>query len=110
MIEHIHQPPGTEVRAVGGHYTILEEGRMNHRGRILLFWVGVAVVDSSCCGTGGCRFVHVPGYVTAWQSRIRDDSLPVSTLEPVADKNDQRTIKALLDHRFPHSQISFKES
>lgn len=110
MTEHIHEPPGTEVRCIGGHYTITEEGRLSHRGRILLYWVGVAVVDSSCCGTGGCRFIHVPGYVTAWQNRIRPDSLPVSTVEPVADRKDRKIIKALLDQQFPHSQVSFREA
>jgi hypothetical protein len=109
MIEHIHQPPGTEVRCIGGHYTIIEEGRLNHRGRTLLYWVGVAVVDSSCCGTGGCRFVHVPGYVTAWRNRIRPDGIAVSAVEPIADRKDRKIIKALLDRQFPHSQVSFSE-
>lgn len=110
MIEHIHEPPGTEVRCIGGHYTITEEGRMNRRGRILLYVVGVAVVDSSCCGTGGCRFVHVQGYVTVWHNTIRPDGLPVSTVEPVADRKDRKIIKALLDQQFPHSQVSFREA
>jgi hypothetical protein len=110
MIEHIHQPPGTEVRSIGGHYTIIDEGRMNHRGKILLYVVGVAVVDSSCCGTGGCRFVHIPGYVTAWHDTIRPDGLPVSTVEPVAGKKDRKIIKALLEQQFSHSQVSFLEA
>jgi hypothetical protein len=109
MIEHIHQPPGTEVRCIGGHYTITEEGRMSHRGRILLFVVGVAIIDSSCCGMGGCRFIHVPGYVRVWQNQTRPDGLPVSTVEPIADTEDQKTIKAILDRQFPHSQVSFRE-
>jgi hypothetical protein len=109
MIEHIHQPPGTEVRCIGGHYTITEEGRMSHQGRTLLYVVGVAVVDSSCCGTCGCRFIQVPGYVRAWRNQTRPDGLPVSTVEPVADTKDQKMIKALLDRQFPHSQVSFRE-
>ena len=110
MTEHIHHPPGTEVQSIGGHYTIIEEGRMNHRGRILLYVVGIAVVDRSCCGTGGCRFIYVPGYVRAWQNKTRPDGLPVSTVEPVADTEDQKIIKAILDRQFPHSQVSFSEA
>jgi len=110
MIEHIHQPPGIEVQSIGGHYTIIEEGRMNHRGRILLYVVGVAVVDSACCGTGGCRFIHVPGYITAWQQQTGPDGLPVSAVEPVGDIKDRKTIKALLDRQFPHSQVFFAEA
>jgi hypothetical protein len=110
MIEHIHQPPGTEIRCIGGHYTITEEGRMNHRGRILLYVAGVAVVDRSCCGTGGCRFIHVPGYITAWQHQTGPDGLAVSAVEPVADPKDRKTIKTLLDRQFPHSQVFFGEA
>ncbi|MBA4397208.1 MAG: hypothetical protein C0394_07490 [Syntrophus sp. (in: bacteria)] len=61
MIEYIHRPPGAEVQSICSHHEITEEGRMNHQGRILLYVVGVAVIDRSCCGTGGCRFIHVPG-------------------------------------------------
>jgi hypothetical protein len=110
MTEHIHQPPGTEVQSIGGHYTIIEEDRMNHRGRTLLYWIGIAIVGSSCCGTGGCRFIHVPGYVTAWKNRIRPDGLPVSTMEPVTDRDDRKAITAILDQRFRHSQVSFSEA
>lgn len=83
---------------------------MNHRGRTLLYWIGIAVVGSSCCGTGGCRFIHIPGYVTAWHNKISTEGLPVSTVDPVIDKTDQMTIKEMLDQQFPHSQISFREA
>jgi hypothetical protein len=110
MIEYIHQPPGTEVQSIGGHYTIIEEGRINHRGRILLYVAGIAVVDRSCCGTGGCRFIHVPGYITSWQHQTGPDDLAVSAVEPVADPKDRETIKALLDLQFPHSQVFFGDA
>jgi hypothetical protein len=109
MIEYIHQLPGTEIRSISGHYTIIEEGRMNHGGRMLLYEVGVAVVDSACCGTGGCRFVHVAGYITAWRRRTGSDGQAVSDVEPVADMEDRKAIKTLLDRQFPYSQISFRE-
>ena len=107
MMEHIHQPPGTEIRCVGGHYTITEEGRMSHQGRILLYEVGVAVVDNACCGTGGCRFIHVSGYIKSWQRQTGPDGLPISIVEPVADIEDRKIIKKLLDQKFPYSQVSF---
>jgi hypothetical protein len=110
MIEHIHQPPGTEVQSIGGHYTIMEEGRMDYRGRTLLYVVGVAVVDRSCCGTGGCRFIQVSGYITAWQHQTGPEGLAVSAVEPVAGRNDRKAIKARLDRQFPHSQVFFGEA
>jgi hypothetical protein len=110
MTEHIHQPPGTEIQSIGGHYTITEEGRMDYRDRTLLYVVGVAVIDRSCCGAGGCRFIHVPGYVTGWHNRIQPDGLAVSAVEPIAGRKDRKAIKTLLDHQFPYSQVFFGEA
>jgi hypothetical protein len=110
MTEHIHQPPGTEIQSIGGHYTITEEGRMDYRDRTLLYVVGVAVIDRSCCGAGGCRFIHVPGYITAWKHQSGIDGLAVSAVETVADRKDRKAIKALLDLQFPHSQVFFGEA
>ena len=110
MTDHIHRPPGTEIRSISGHYTMTEEGRLHHQGRMLLYVVGVAVVDSACCGTGGCRFIHVAGHITAWRHRTGPDGLPVSDVEPVADPKERKTIQSLLEASFPHSQISFRDA
>ena len=110
MIEHIHQPPGTEIRSISGQYTITEEGRMHYQGRMLLYVVGAAVVDNACCGTGGCRFIHVEGYITAWKHRTGPGGFSVSDVEPVADPKDCKTIRTLLEKQFPYSQISFRET
>ena len=48
MTEYRHQDPGTEVRFIAGHYTIIEEQRIAHRGRELLCVIGVAAVGSTC--------------------------------------------------------------
>ena len=110
MTDYIHQPPGTEFRSISGHYTITEAGHMEHRGGTLLYELGVAVVDNSCCGAGGCRFIHVVGYVTSVGRRTDPDGLPVSDVEPVADPKDRKSIQAILEKQFPHSQVSFRET
>jgi hypothetical protein len=110
MMEHIHQPPGTEIRCIGGYYTIIEEGRMNYGGGTLLYWIGNVIIDSSCCGTGGGRFIHVAGYIKIWQRHTGPDGLPVSIVEPVADIKDRKNIKRLLEQKFPYSQVSFCEA
>ena len=107
MAEYIHQKPGTEIQCIGGHYTITEEGWMTYRERTLLYVVGVAIVDSACCGAGGCRFINIPGYVKSWQFKIHMDDLWVSEVEPITSENDRNDIKKLLVAQFPHSQIAF---
>lgn len=107
MPEYKHQEPGTEVRFIAGEYTIVEEQRIAHRGRDLLIVVGIAVVESSCCGTQGCRFLNVPGYVTAWKHCRMENGIHVSEVEPIEDLDEQADIRALLERQFPYSQILF---
>jgi hypothetical protein len=107
MPEYLHQAPGTEVRFIAGHYTIIEERRIAHRGRELLLVVGIAVVESTCCGTQGCRFVNIPGHVIAWKRAVAGNGLPVSEVEPVAGEEEQAEIRRLLEGEFPFSQILF---
>ncbi len=107
MPEYLHQDPGTEVRFIAGHYTIIEERRIVHRGRELLCVVGVAAVESTCCGTQGCRFINVPGYVADWKGRVSEKGTPLSVVDLVEDKADQAEIRELLEREFPYSQILF---
>ena len=107
MSEYKHQEQGTEVRFIAGHYTIVEEQRIAHHGRELLVVVGIAVVESTCCGTQGCRFLNVPGYVVAWKHRRTENGIPVSEVESVENEQAQADIRQLLEPHFPHSQILF---
>jgi hypothetical protein len=107
MAEYLHQDPGTEIRFIAGHYTIIEEQRIAHCGRELLCVVGVAAVESTCCGTQGCRFINIPGYVADWKGRLSADGVPVSIVEPVASESDRAEIREVLERRFPYSQILF---
>jgi hypothetical protein len=107
MPEYLHQEPGTEVRFIAGHYTIVEEERLAYCGRDILYVVGIAAVGSACCGTQGCRFVNIPGYIVAWKSRISESAMPVSIVEPIESETEQSGIREMLDRRFPYSQILF---
>ncbi len=61
--------PGHTVEAIGGHYTVEEEGRLTLPGasgeREILYWVASAELDSACCGTTGCLYAIVPGFLAA---------------------------------------------
>lgn len=107
MPQYIHQKPGAEVHFIAGYYTIAEEERRGYGGKEFLYVVGMAVVDNSCCGRGGCRFLHVPGYVVSWQTDKSPDGLPVSEVEPIRNEKEQREIRNLLEEDFPHAQIIF---
>jgi hypothetical protein len=105
--EYVHKEPGTEVRFIAGHYTIIEEGRIAHGGRELVYVVGIATVGNSCCGTQGCRFVNIPGYCVVWKHRLSESGIPVSVVDPVESEAEQAEIREMLARLYPHSQILF---
>jgi hypothetical protein len=109
MPEYLHQAPGTEVRFIAGHYTIIEELLITNHSREVLAVVGIAAVGGSCCGTQGCRFVNIPGYIAAWKERLSGNGVPVSIVETVASESDRSEIREILERRFPYSQILFQD-
>ncbi len=107
MPEYLHQGPGTEVRFIAGYYTIVEEQRLAYRDREVLCVVGIAAVESTCCGTQGCRFVNIPGYIAAWKSRLSESGTPISVVEPIEGQAERSEIREIMERRFPYSQILF---
>lgn len=107
MPEYQHQAAGTEVRFIAGQYTIAEEGRIAHDDKELLYVVGIAEIGSSCCGTQGCRFVNIPGYVVAWKHRLSENGTPVTLVDPVKNEADRNGIREILERLYPYSQILF---
>ncbi len=75
-----------EIRSISGGMCLEEEGTVEIQGREVLYAVGSAMVDSACCGTYGCCFAVVPGYVVSWKSGNTGAGLPVSTVEPIRDQ------------------------
>jgi len=90
---YIHRPIGEEVRAIGGSYTLEKEIKLLHADRQVLVVLGHAFIDSSCCGVAGCRYAFVPGYLQGWHDGKSDEGLPVSTVESVRDRAEQRAIE-----------------
>lgn len=104
--EYIHEL-GHEVRAISGGYTLEEEGVLEMGGKEVLYVVGHGVVDSSCCGVGGCRFAVVPGYVIKLKTRQNENSSWVSEVEPVMDGPERVEIKHLLEKKEIVQQVQF---
>lgn len=109
MIRYTHQEPDTEVFSIAGHYKIIEEGKMTFGKREFLYVMGGAVVDCSCCGSGGCQFVQVPGYILSWKAQTGSNGLAISEVEPIIDPGEQEEIVKMLARKFTHAQISIRE-
>ncbi|MBL7224738.1 MAG: hypothetical protein ISS59_01275 [Desulfobacteraceae bacterium] len=96
-----------EVRSISGGYELEREGKFEIHGREVLFVVGNAVVDSSCCGVWGCRYALVPGYVKKFKTRQDDHGLWISEVEPIIDKATRQEIIRLLKEKEIVQQVQF---
>jgi hypothetical protein len=102
-----HDELNREVDAISGHYVITDEHRVVFQGRELLYLVGYGIVDTSCCGTGGCGYALVPGFVEAWKSDTDERGRPVSLVEPIQDEDRRRAISRWIMERETIQQVQF---
>lgn len=93
--EYTHEL-NTEIRSISGGYNLIEEGKNEFEGREILYAVGNAIVDSACCGTYGCYFALVPGYVVNWKFKRNDAGISVSVVEPIRDEQVKKEIEKTL--------------
>lgn len=106
MKPYIHQTIGAEVQSVSGFYTITEEGVVKYKDRECLYVLGIAIVGSACCGTGGCRFIQVPGFVVSLRAEKNAQGLWISNVEPPTEE-EKEALRRILLRKYPYAQISF---
>ena len=106
-VEYIHQGLNQEITAIGGHYVLVKEARLHYRGRELLYLVGHAAFDTSCCGPGGCAYALVPGLVVNWHSRQTEDGLSISQLETIENADTRNDIRRLIERLETVQQVNF---
>lgn len=105
--EYIHQRLNQEITAIGGHYVLMKEVRLPLQGREVLYLVGYAVIDTSCCGIGGCAYALVPGFILDWRYKRNKDGLAVSQVEPIQDEAIQKEVRWLIESNETVQQVSF---
>jgi len=105
----IHQPLHAEITSISGRYLIAKEVRIPLDNRDILYVTGCAVADTSCCGTGGCAFAHVPGYILSWKGKTDSNGLFVSEVEHVTDMKIQNNIREIIRKNEGITQVNFYE-
>ncbi len=96
-MRYAHQPLGEDVpTGIAGYYTPFREVRLPYRGRTLLYVVGRAVIESSCCGSGAWDYAVVPGYLVSWHSGTRG-ALPTSEVELITDRAEQEELRRTIE-------------
>jgi len=90
---YTHPVLDEEVEAIGGRYVVQREEKIEVGGREVVYHVGHAIVDSSCCGVGGCGYATVPGYVVRWKHGVDDNGRDISEIEPIASPEEREEIR-----------------
>lgn len=102
-----HPQLGREVTAIGGHYVFGKEIRMPYHNREILYFVGYAVLDSTCCGVGGVAYVVVAGLIRQWKYKKNQDNVFVSKVEPIQDQSVQKEVRSLIQKKEMVFQVTF---
>jgi hypothetical protein len=106
--EYIHPELNQEIEFFGGNYSFLEEGKLSYERKEVLYLLGTAAVESSCCGRGGCAFIKVPGYVLSWKKGWSESGRPISEVERIVSEENQAAIRRVLQEKFPgFQQVEF---
>jgi hypothetical protein len=107
LLDHTHLKLNSDVIAIGGEYVFLKEGIVWLKEKTILYYVGCAVLNSTCCGTGGVCFARVPGVVYALRYKTDDSGASVSRVEPITDKTLQKEICKILQETEMVHQVAF---
>jgi hypothetical protein len=105
---HIGQELGAEVEAPSGHYKPLEERFLGHEGRRLLYTLGSACIEVSCCGVGDWQYARVEGYLVE-DSHPRGQGDPGGIeIDTIDDERERAAIAKLLEEEHPGVRIEFR--
>ena len=102
-----HPQLNERVTAIGGSYILLKEVRLPFDGEDLLYLIGAAIFDTTCCGAGGCAYALVPGFVRQWKYKSDENGRPVSQVSPVAGDRLREKIKAVILKKESVHQVDF---
>ena len=96
-----------EVYSIAGHYELQKEEKIEHMGKEYLYLVGLGIIDSSCCGDGGCLYAIVPGSIVKWKSETNEKGGTTSEVEPIADQKIRDEIRQILLKKEVVNQVMF---
>jgi hypothetical protein len=102
-----HPELNQQITAIGGSYLFIKEARLPVNGEEVLYLLGNAIFDSSCCGFGGCAYAMVPGIIRSYRYTTDKSGRPVSRVAAITDPQFQETVKALIRQKHLVHQVNF---
>lgn len=111
VIRFTHPQLGQEVNGRAGYYVPAEEHTLLYGGREVLYILGCACIDNSCCSAPkNWGYVLVPGFLVRRHVSSDESGMPVSEVEPVGNEADRAGIRQSLLEKHPGTQIDFRGS
>lgn len=107
IYQYVHFGLNREIEAIGGHYAVTKELRLPVEEREVLITVGYGVMDTTCCGTGGCAYATVHGYIVDWQGKTNDKGFPITTFEPMKEEVLKSRLRKELMQTETIQQVNF---
>ncbi|RLC93146.1 MAG: hypothetical protein DRI39_06705 [Chloroflexi bacterium] len=105
-VEFTHPNLGEEVEARAGYYAPLEEHVLPHEGREVLYILGKACIESSCCSApGSWMYVQVPGFLVRKHVRGGGSAPYVSEVEIIQDRETRDRIREAIARKHPGVQV-----
>lgn len=105
--DYVHPFLNEEITSVSGYYTLTKEARLIFQGREVLYYIGHAAFDTSCCGEGGCAYAFVAGFIHQWKVQKNRDGRDISQIEKINDESTRKEIEAILKAEEKVHQINF---
>ena len=102
-----HPELNVQVTAIGGSYFMLKEDRLPFNDEEILYLVGTAIFDTTCCGTGGCAYALVPGFIRKWQYKTDANSRPVSRVKSISEERTRKKIREKIFKNESVHQVDF---
>lgn len=107
MTTYTHTELNQEVRSIAGYYSPQKEVRFKYQGREVLYILGQANIEASCCASGCWQYALVPGYIVRWQSGKSDSGQPVSEVESISDDQARQNIARQIKETECVSSVEF---
>ena len=107
VYSYTHPVLDEQIQAIGGHYTFTRELRLPLEGREVLAFVGYGIVDTSCCGVGGCTYALVPGFIETYGISKTDDGRIVSRVAAIDDDILRRELTSIFRQKHQIQQVNF---
>jgi hypothetical protein len=99
---------GSEIETPSGYYQPVEERFLEYRGRRLLYVLGCACIEASCCGVGSWSYARVEGYLGEGDTPGSEALRTSVEVETVEDGEDKAAIARLLAEKHPGAKVEFR--